>query len=217
LLQRKIQAQREHQGKKSQPNQVLEQAGVVELKDVVVNDVQCGYTLPICGFYKPSTKALAPGIGPKSNIRPQKGLIFSQWNNLSGGVESAFASIDSAPQFYSSILETSMKKKLLYIVVLHALLCGPALAKDSLSCRGKIIDIGMKMEDVRTHCGAPNYSSIDNQAVHAGNRITGTTPVTTWHYNQPGGQIIAVLVFDVDKLRSIEYIDKMDDDLQVES
>jgi hypothetical protein len=106
-----------------------------------------------------------------------------------------------------------MKNKILYLVVLHLLLSGIALAEDSLSCRSKIIDIGMTMEDVRKHCGAPDYSSIDNQAVHAGNRTTGTTPVATWHYNQPGGQLIAVLVFDTEKLRSIEYVDKMDDDL----
>jgi hypothetical protein len=36
----------------------------------------------------------------------------------------------------------------------------------------------MKMEDVRRHCGAPDFSSVDDQAVHAGNRITGTTPRT---------------------------------------
>jgi len=106
-----------------------------------------------------------------------------------------------------------MKNVILFIAVLHLLFSGSALAEDTLHCRGKIIDVGMKMEDVRKHCGAPDHSSVDNQAVHYGNRISGTTPVSTWHYIQPGGQLIAVLVFDVDKLQSIEYISKLDEDL----
>jgi hypothetical protein len=114
-------------------------------------------------------------------------------------------------------METSMKNKILYIVVLHLLLSGSALAEESLRCRSEIIDVGMKMDYVRKHCGAPDYSSVDHQAVHDGNRRAGTTPFTTWHYNQPGGQLIAVLVFDVDKLQSIEYIDKLDEDFQAES
>ena len=97
------------------------------------------------------------------------------------------------------------------ITLLHLLIGGSALAQDTLSCKTKIIDVGMKMEDVRHYCGKPDYSNVEDYAVHQGNRITGTTPVATWHYNQPGGLLIAVLKFDQDELKSIEYIDKFDE------
>ena len=103
-----------------------------------------------------------------------------------------------------------------YIILQMALFVllynGFAIAGDSIHCRGKIIDVGMTSEEVRKHCGKPDYENVDIQSVHSGNRVTGETPVTTWHYNQPGGLLIAVLVFDVDKLRSIELVDKMEED-----
>ncbi len=67
------------------------------------------------------------------------------------------------------------------------------------------------MEDVHKHCGKPDFSSVDDQAVHSGNRVTGTTPVTSWRYKQPDGLLIAVLVFDVDQLQSIKLVDKIDE------
>lgn len=102
-----------------------------------------------------------------------------------------------------------MARKISYIVAtISLLLAGVVSAQESLHCKGKIIDVGMSMEVVRKHCGNPDSSSVDNQAVHAGSHVSGTTPVTTWRYKQPGGQIFAVLVFDVDKLLSIEYVGK---------
>lgn len=86
------------------------------------------------------------------------------------------------------------------------IMAGSVQAQDTLHCRGKIIDVGMSMEIVRQHCGTPDNSIVDEQPVHSGNRITGVTTVTTWHYNQPGNILVAVLVFDVHKLQSIEYV-----------
>jgi hypothetical protein len=102
-----------------------------------------------------------------------------------------------------------MKVGTLLFVACTLIVSGPVFSQDSLRCRGKIIDRGMEMEEVQRHCDKPDFSSVDNQAIHSGNRISGTTPITTWHDNQPGGLLIAVLVFDQDKLRSIEYLDSM--------
>lgn len=109
-------------------------------------------------------------------------------------------------------METVMKILILCISFFMFLLSGSAIADESINCRGKIIDRGMTMEEVRKHCGKPDYSSVDDQAVHQGNKIRGTTPVTTWHYKQPGGMLIAVLVFDVDKLQSIKLVDKYEEE-----
>jgi len=67
------------------------------------------------------------------------------------------------------------------------------------------------MEDIHTHCGKPDFSSVDDQAVHSNNRVTGTTPVTSWRYIQPDELLIAVLVFDVDLLQSIKLVDKINE------
>ena len=108
-----------------------------------------------------------------------------------------------------------IKKTIIALALPFALqffLIGSVNADQSLRCGSKLIDVGDSMEEVRKHCGKPTYSSVDDQVIHAGNHAIGTTPVTTWKYRQSGSSIYAVLVFDVDKLRSIEYIDKMDDD-----
>jgi hypothetical protein len=105
-----------------------------------------------------------------------------------------------------------MTHKILYFVFAITLLIGgTAYAQDTLTCGVKIIDVGMTMEEVSKHCGKPDSGIIDDQPIHTGNRFGGTTEVTTWRYIQPGGLIIAVLVFDVDKLQSIEYVDKFDE------
>ena len=108
-----------------------------------------------------------------------------------------------------------MTRKIFNTVALALLVFASANAdvNTPLQCRSKIIDVGMSMEEVRQHCGKPTSSSVDNQPVRSRNRTVGTTPVTTWHYRQPGGLMDAVLVFDVDKLRSIEYVNKMEEDL----
>jgi hypothetical protein len=84
----------------------------------------------------------------------------------------------------------------------------PALADDSLRCGSKLVRIGMSMEDVQEYCGSPSSSSIENQNVHSGNRVVGTTQIHTWHYDRGAGQRTAVLEFDQEKLRSIHYESK---------
>jgi hypothetical protein len=84
----------------------------------------------------------------------------------------------------------------------------PAAADDTLRCGSKIVRIGMTMTEVKKYCGNPSSTSIEEQAVHAGPRVVGTTQIHTWRYNRSTGQKTAVLEFDLEKLKSIIYENK---------
>jgi hypothetical protein len=84
----------------------------------------------------------------------------------------------------------------------------PAAADDTLRCGSKIVRIGMTMTEVKKYCGNPSSTSIEEQAVHAGPRVVGTTQIHTWRYNRSTGQKTAALEFDLEKLKSITYESK---------
>ena len=84
----------------------------------------------------------------------------------------------------------------------------PATADDTLRCGSKIVKTGMTMTEVKKYCGNPSSTSIEEQDVHAGPRVVGTTQIHTWRYNRASGQRTAVLEFDLEKLKSITYESK---------
>ncbi len=84
----------------------------------------------------------------------------------------------------------------------------PAAADDTLRCGSKIVKTGMTMTEVKKYCGNPSSTSIEEQAVHAGPRVVGTTEIHTWRYNRASGQKTAVLEFDLEQLKSITYESK---------
>ena len=83
-----------------------------------------------------------------------------------------------------------------------------AIADDTLRCGSKIVQTGMTMTEVKKYCGNPSSTSIEEQNVHAGPRVVGTTEIHTWRYNRASGQRTAVLEFDQEKLMSITYESK---------
>lgn len=89
-----------------------------------------------------------------------------------------------------------------------ALLWATTSSADTLRCGSKIVKIGMTMTEVKKYCGNPSSTSIEEQAVHAGPRVVGTTQIHTWRYNRSTGQKTAVLEFDLEKLKSIIYESK---------
>jgi hypothetical protein len=101
-----------------------------------------------------------------------------------------------------------MTNKFVYLAAMQLCIFHPAYADQPLNCGTKLIDVGMSMDEVSKYCGKPDSVAVDNQNVHSGDRVTGRTKIVTWHYLQRGGQIDAILVFDVDMLRSIAYVDK---------
>ena len=84
----------------------------------------------------------------------------------------------------------------------------PVSAEDTLRCGSKIVQTGMTMEEVKKYCGNPSSTSIEEQNVHAGPRVVGTTQIHTWRYGRASGQRTAVLEFDQEKLMSIKYESK---------
>ena len=83
-----------------------------------------------------------------------------------------------------------------------------AAADDTLRCGSKIVRTGMTMTEVKKYCGNPSSTSMEEQDVHAGPRVVGTTQIHTWRYNRASGQRTAVLEFDLEKLKSITYESK---------
>ncbi len=83
-----------------------------------------------------------------------------------------------------------------------------AAADDTLRCGSKIVRTGMTMTEVKKYCGNPSSTSIEEQDVHAGPRVVGTTQIHTWRYNRASGQRTAVLEFDLEQLKSITYESK---------
>ena len=94
------------------------------------------------------------------------------------------------------------------ITIALLLMTLPAAADDTLRCGGKIVKIGMTMTEVKKYCGNPSSTSIEEQDVHAGPRVVGTTQIHTWRYNRASGQRTAVLEFDLEQLKSITYESK---------
>lgn len=77
---------------------------------------------------------------------------------------------------------------------------GPAAAQ-SMRCGGKIVDVGMTSAEVERLCGQPDSRKTEDQPVHSGNRVVGTTRVSLWTYAQ--GAVTRVLEFDRDVLVEI--------------
>ncbi len=94
------------------------------------------------------------------------------------------------------------------ILILIALLWATTSNADTLRCGSKTVQIRMTMTEVKKYCGNPSSTSIEEQAVHAGPRVVGTTQIHTWRYNRSSGQRTAVLEFDLEKLKSITYESK---------
>jgi hypothetical protein len=88
------------------------------------------------------------------------------------------------------------------------ILATSAYAEDTLRCGGKIVRVGMTMEEVKKYCGNPSSTSIEVQDVRAGPRVVGKTEIHTWRYDRASGQRTAVLEFDQQELKSITYESK---------
>ena len=97
-------------------------------------------------------------------------------------------------------------RTVILIAILSIIL--PVSAEDTLRCGSKIVQTGMTMEEVKKYCGNPSSTSIEEQDVHAGPRVVGTTQIHTWRYNRASGQRTALLEFDQEKLMSITYESK---------
>lgn len=96
-----------------------------------------------------------------------------------------------------------------YLLAPLLMFTSPAFAvDDSLRCGSKIVRVGMNMDEVRKACGKPSSSSIEEQDVRSGGRVVGKTELHIWRYNRGSGQNTAVLEFDQDKLRAINYVSK---------
>ncbi len=81
-------------------------------------------------------------------------------------------------------------------------LAGPTDADETARCGSKIIEVGMSQSDVLEHCGEPTAREVEQQAVHQGNRVVGTTPFERWTYSDYSAT--RVFVFDGDRLIRIE-------------
>lgn len=86
------------------------------------------------------------------------------------------------------------------------LLCSVAVAAmgadETFRCGSRLIEVGMTRAEVLEYCGEPTSKSVEVQDVRSGTRIVGTTEVQRWTYESY--QATRVLVFDQEKLRSIE-------------
>lgn len=89
-------------------------------------------------------------------------------------------------------------------IVLLALIFGASdAAAESFRCGGSIVRTGMTMDEVRSACGKPSSTEIEEHDVRSGNRVVGTTEMHIWRYNRSSGQRTAVLLFDNGKVMSI--------------
>jgi hypothetical protein len=88
------------------------------------------------------------------------------------------------------------------ILLALGLASAAALADEGMRCGSRIIEIGATQAEVLAQCGEPTARSVDVQDVHSGNRVVGTTEVHRWTYESYSAK--RVLVFDQDRLRSIE-------------
>ena len=86
------------------------------------------------------------------------------------------------------------------------LLCSVAVAAmgadETFRCGSRLIEVGMTQAEVLAYCGEPTSKSVEVQDVRSGTRNVGTTEVQRWTYESY--QATRVLVFDQEKLRSIE-------------
>jgi hypothetical protein len=79
---------------------------------------------------------------------------------------------------------------------------GPAAAGGTFRCGSKLIEPGMTQSEVRGYCGEPTSKSVESQDVRSGSQVVGQTNVHRWTYESYSAT--RVLVFDEDKLKSIE-------------
>ena len=84
----------------------------------------------------------------------------------------------------------------------------PALADETFTCGGQIIQPGMSKAAVLAQCGEPTSKTETQMPVRSGNMVSGTTTESRWTYASYSST--RVLVFDADNLVSI--IDPNDPD-----
>jgi hypothetical protein len=85
----------------------------------------------------------------------------------------------------------------------------PALAAETFTCGGQIIQPGMSQSDVLAQCGEPTSKTVTEEPVRSGNMVTGTTTTSRWTYASYSST--RVLVFDADKLVDIQDPNDPDD------
>lgn len=79
---------------------------------------------------------------------------------------------------------------------------GAAFADDTFRCGNILIELGMTQAQVLERCGEPTSKSEETEPVRSGPQVVGTTTVSRWTYASYSST--RVLVFDGDKLRSID-------------
>lgn len=92
------------------------------------------------------------------------------------------------------------------IISVLALLSGIAYGdRDTLRCGSKIIARGMSMDAVRKQCGPPDTREVEERPVRSGNRVLGTYTAEIWIYKRGSQQFNAVLEFEDEELKRIDY------------
>jgi len=91
----------------------------------------------------------------------------------------------------------------LAVTIILSVFCISNAAADSFRCGGKIVRSGMSMDEVRSACGQPSSSDVEEHDVRSGNRVVGKTQMHIWRYKRSSRQRTAVLVFDQGKVTSI--------------
>ena len=86
-----------------------------------------------------------------------------------------------------------------------------ARADRSMTCGNSLVRVGMTAPEVAAKCGEPKDKIIEQVPIQArtargGTVLVGYTEVQRWTYDRGYGRFPAVLVFDDDKLKSIDVI-----------
>src|SRR5512139_1138921 len=77
----------------------------------------------------------------------------------------------------------------------------PAMADETFTCGGQIIQPGMSQSAVLAQCGEPTSKTVTEVPVRSGHMVSGTTTESRWTYASYSST--RVLVFDADNLVSI--------------
>lgn len=85
------------------------------------------------------------------------------------------------------------------------------LRAETLRCGSKLIEVGDLKSEVITKCGEPDFVENVEQPVRARGRngnvvVVGTSNVEIWTYRRAPGKFPAVLTFEGNELRTIEFI-----------
>ena len=95
-------------------------------------------------------------------------------------------------------------------LILMLCYCVTADAYGSLRCNGKIIDSGITMAKVLALCGPPKNRVIEqvpvrSRTVTGFSRFSGVSYTELWEYDRGWGKFPAILRFEDQKLRRVEY------------